>query len=552
MKLDHLISSDSPLESQVFPDTMSKGLFQEWLMMNDHITLHFESRGEFIARKWELLIKKPDTPTTIKKLWEYNLYLPEDLRFWELIQLIDTFRTTLKLDDTVLGKDGEDHIMRPFIDFLREQVIHLRKAGFWATDIRELKEEYSISDALVQELENITLSEAKKYIRTYATRVDRALWSRWEDAKASSTQNTSWKKHRDLTEDDILSLLSSGTRDLKWQLSTAVFHRGRQLVRYGLKNITEEWRKSLREKLKNEGWQNRWEWSWTKENWGKREQSIVFYTWDASLEQTEQDFRQLIRLDEYRERFATARKEKNPQKISELELEFSNLLIQKLHDFPYQVTIENMGYYPRWVVDHREIYCIGYSLVWHAYLSELGIEHSGLIIPGHSALSVSIWWQEYYFDATGWDQLVPLHWDKENTNWTMREFQVEWLLDRANQWDPEAILQCSMYHTRWIAYAKKQEHDAAIADSSESIRIDPKNADTYIVRWIALSNIWKHKTSLLSYAIAEKFWKENLTESEKKSLTQYANEILQIDEFISRRDYEWLRVWFEDVIKNDW
>ena len=45
---------------------------------------------------------------------------------------------------------------------------------------------------------------------------------------------------------------------------------------------------------------------------------------------------------------------------------------------------------PSGIVDNKEIYCVGFSLIGHAMLSELGIAHQGIDIPNHSALSVDI------------------------------------------------------------------------------------------------------------------------------------------------------------------
>lgn len=46
----------SSLESPVFPSSIEKNLFTEWLAKNDHIIPVFEARREFDARKGNIFI----------------------------------------------------------------------------------------------------------------------------------------------------------------------------------------------------------------------------------------------------------------------------------------------------------------------------------------------------------------------------------------------------------------------------------------------------------------------------------------------------------------
>ena len=58
------------------------------------------------------------------------------------------------------------------------------------------------------------------------------------------------------------------------------------------------------------------------------------------------------------------------------------------------------------------------------------------------------------------------------------------------------------YFGRGLAYENKNEHDKAIADLTESIRLDPKNAKAYYNRGLAYENKNEHDNAVADFTEA--------------------------------------------------
>jgi tetratricopeptide (TPR) repeat protein len=56
-----------------------------------------------------------------------------------------------------------------------------------------------------------------------------------------------------------------------------------------------------------------------------------------------------------------------------------------------------------------------------------------------------------------------------------------------------------IYNIRGLAYDSKGEHDRAIADYDEAIRLDPKNADSYVNRGLAYDRKGEHDRAIADY-----------------------------------------------------
>ena len=152
-------------------------------------------------------------------------------------------------------------------------------------------------------------------------------------------------------------------------------------------------------------------------------ESISFRAKTTTLDQQGRYLRDAIGIDFYIKALKGTRASGDRKKIAEIELSASNAIARELYKYPYRNISSNGGYTPRWVVDHKEVYCVGFSLIGHAMLSELGIVHQGLDIPHHSALSLDIGWTQYYLDGTFKDSLSPytFTWIRqwESRQWTL-------------------------------------------------------------------------------------------------------------------------------------
>jgi len=172
--------------------------------------------------------------------------------------------------------------------------------------------------------------------------------------------------------------------------------------------------------------------------------------------------------------------------------------------------------------------CTWFSIVWHAFLSELWIKHKWLSIPRHSALEVNIWWKSYLFDATKLDEIVEFsYWNK---NWIYTEMIWARWFDFIS-WDPEKILQSHIYANLRCC----KTNDKAIEMYKKTIELNP--IDVFIYNKISklFSKIWNEKLSnLYDYTSEILNWEES-------SITIPNNEKSQIDNFIKTENYTWLK-----------
>lgn len=211
-----------------------------------------------------------------------------------------------------------------------------------------------------------------------------------------------------------------------------------------------------------------------------------------------------------------------------------------MYKYPYQVTEADGGYQPAIIRAKKEMYCVGFSIAWHALLSELAIQHKWLNIPWHSALEVDIWGKRYYFDAASTDQVYVFTYG-ENV-WVYQKMIVQWasrLNDIAISWNPEKILQWQIYTQKWNVVSKLWKDEEAIEQYKKAIELNPKDADVYNNRWVVLGELWKSKLANLSQFVSNilKTWEDSFWDFD----ILYREEKTKISNFIKNEKYEKLK-----------
>ena len=216
-----------------------------------------------------------------------------------------------------------------------------------------------------------------------------------------------------------------------------------------------------------------------------------------------------------------------------------------------------------------EIQCIWYSLLGHAFLTELWIEHNWLDLPDHSALEVIIWWTKYYFDATGNDQLLEFEywekiWEYSKINW---KWWIFWIPQFAIKWNPEKILLSHIFNNKWTsllnswrykeskemfdsaielnptytqAYYNKwtvllflERYEEAIEMFDRAIELNPTESGYYYWKWIVLGKRWKRELwELYKYSSYLLEWKQ------VKENDNYTKEKQKIKQYIESKDHE--------------
>ena len=83
-----------------------------------------------------------------------------------------------------------------------------------------------------------------------------------------------------------------------------------------------------------------------------------------------------------------------------MEEEVTSSLLSGLRNYPYQQTRNLHGHQPSKMLEYKRVYCVGFSLIGHAFLKELGIRHTCISTFDHSYLRVAFGEHTMDFDPT--------------------------------------------------------------------------------------------------------------------------------------------------------
>lgn len=298
----------------------------------------------------------------------------------------------------------------------------------------------------------------------------------------------------------------------------------------------EQWIENLRKNMmtftKKDAEKLRWE-LW----------KIIFRVEDWELDEKPRKLRDAIWIDKLKKELEEVRKTWNQEEISKKEVEASNAILRGLYKYPYEYTRSDYWYQPNKLEKHKEIYCIWFSLLWHAFLSELWIKHNWLQIPEHSALEIIIWWKNYYFDAS-WDDYFISEFNYWKTKGIYREIKIDnsssfkGLI--AYSWNTEKILLSQIYNNKWAYLSINEE---AIKMYDKSIELNLEDSEVYFNKWISLNKLWKINISKL-YEFTSKYLSWDNIDKEEQN---YLEEKSKIRKLIDEKDFEWLRLYLLDL-----
>lgn len=545
--------SKESLQKPIFPDKLSKQVFEEWLQINDRVTPIFVSRSEFNAKKWVFFEAVGED-----KFWKkYRLTLPEDIKAeevpaiikkidtltyaWEttknseklkvaIVLWVDTFlkklgytdeldiKITIKKYVTLYGQlYGEKEAHQLSLPAYRSQIlatswfkIQNEKERFVSIRTQEdldtlLSEVKSSPDseslplyATSEKLKRLIVAGIDRYIKAlgYTDELDiKITIKKYIDFYAQITSQEEAKKlvkeeYRNsilkdskIGKDTIFSNLHS-EKDfdnflsdiLPQLLNETFFQRGLYILTTQMRTITQQemWEVNKKRDAIKSSPQKNTDW---------REEIISPHVFPRELEKEERFLKDKINIQELKEIIALAKQKGNKEYIEEAEFLATNKVISALYEYPYQLTKNDFGYQPSKILENKEIYCVGFSLLWHAFLQELGIEHYALDLEEHSALSVVIWWKRYYFDATGSDRIDEFTWGKQEGQYREMLFKkadVYWNKKTALEGDADVFLQAQVLGNKWASLRAETKNEVFY---KESLMLNPNNA-------LVLTNMW--------------------------------------------------------------
>jgi tetratricopeptide (TPR) repeat protein len=168
-----------------------------------------------------------------------------------------------------------------------------------------------------------------------------------------------------------------------------------------------------------------------------------------------------------------------------------------LYQYPYQLTKENNGYQISKILSTKEIYCVWFALIGHAFLQELGIKHQWLYMPWHVAIAVDITGDTYYFDAVRSKRVLHLKMWEQKGKYRMIKLTGE----LGTMWPTEDILLSSIYNNKWNVlvdlWNKSKGEEAmnyyqwALAMHDETLKLHPFHLETYHNKWNVFYSLWR-------------------------------------------------------------
>jgi len=90
-----LVINNLNIWSELFPNKVDKDVFTKILDKLDYVKPVFINRDEFDSKSWEYL-----TETGENDFWKcYDLFLPIDLKVWEILEIIEFLRKKFNIED---------------------------------------------------------------------------------------------------------------------------------------------------------------------------------------------------------------------------------------------------------------------------------------------------------------------------------------------------------------------------------------------------------------------------------------------------------------------
>lgn len=441
------IHKDNILDEDFFPDESSKKFFIERLKMNDSIVPHFEDRKIFDKRKGNFFIPTWEINDT-KKPQAYDLFLPNDLKLYEVYTLLHTI-------DQTIGKNQFTSVAT-IATVTKTFLAGMMKSGkITEAEIVEFIKKYNIPSTVVEYIKNAPIKINSQTIDT----VKKVKWWNIEE------QN----KY-------IQDTLEQGTNKL-------FFERGKQNLFEYMKIFTQEDYDHIRNEKKDD---------FTKKN-------IVFNQQKHEYDTIEYYLKDKIWVLGYQEELNQLRKIWNIKQLVTKEYEVAEKILHEIYTYPRndskEANNDGKNVSPVHILKSKQMICVGKAILWHIFLSSLWIKHKGAQVPGHSALVVEFSnKKEYYFDPTQQKHLIEI--DRSNGIEDWAYIYLHRLRMFLHTWDPENILIWDIYHNKWCFLGSHKRCEEAILWYDKAIQLNSKDNAAFLGKWIILYVLKKYEEAI--------------------------------------------------------
>jgi tetratricopeptide (TPR) repeat protein len=390
----------------------------------------------------------------------FTLYLPEDLKTWELIWIIYKIVSKFWLE--------EFWALDKLVSYTKAVVwTILKNNGSKKEDLDNLAKEYWIPSKFIERL----IINEKGSIKMSTRPLIRAVKEWWE--KGDKAIKDTLSQEFDLT----------------------FFRKAINDIRFWLKITTQAEQDELIEDL-NEKWYISF--FGNKINYSKWENIVLIIS--RPKESSEKQLREYIWVDKLKQELKEIRKSWNKKEIEIKELEVAWKVLEWIYfNFNYHSDENEFWYQPRKILETKQVHCVWFSIIWHAILSELWIKHNWLYIPEHSALEVIIWNKKYLFDVFLKELQEFEDESKWKKVWVCTERTAEnWYTNLYQSGDVEKILISQIYNNKWVVLYELWRYEEAMEMYDEVLKLNPNNSDGYLNKWNVLYE-WKYKEAIEMY-----------------------------------------------------
>ena len=447
--------SENPLHQSVYSWEIKQSVFQEILWCLGYVTPQFISREQFDAEyRDNSLVSTGEN----KFGEEYDLFLPEDLEYIELLRIIDILNKKLDIEKYAKFDELLVKTKVAVIKFLRE----------WGK--QEEIDEYISKSWISPELK-VRIEQASMMKNRWA--VKEVLW-----------EQKDWIP------------LEQVVADIYGQEFEKTFLRDWvNMLRLWLMTFTQNDAREL----------------------DGKDGKIIERRMFTLLDSQEQKLRDTLEIDTWITELQKLRSNWDSESLARSELKFCKQFIRTLKQYPYQNS-KTSYWWPVLALEDKEIQCLWFSLISHAVFTELWIKHFAVRSIWHSNLWVCIGDLTYCFDPaeflgrkllssifpwTGFvknsfsDQEIwetedllfsSLYYNKWVALWELWNYtEAIEMYDRAIELDPK---DSSLYNSKWVALEKLWNYTEAMEMYDRAIELDPRK-DLYRKNRTIASNFLK-------------------------------------------------------------
>lgn len=507
------------LETPVFASFEEQNFLHEWIKINnDNVKIQFISREEFTKFSWNFLKDSWN--------WTKTLYLPSDLKHWELPAIIKKINLltpnvanqsteevwfaikmaisrTIKLKDKlIINQNDYEKTIKKYIALYQSYFPEDKITNFSDPDF----------------VEKLAL-EVKK--REYHQSID--YEKSYKDALQTIKTEEELDRQNSLS-DQMFSLQdidSALARELGLNLTTVIAEVWRENILNNLKTVTKKDYQDTFDKAKKEWNKIETDSKWKTnifshnnlESFSVEETKIILNEPIENLNNDNIFLKNKLRLEDFKTKIYEAKTKLNIDNVSTLEKEFVELLVKEI--FKYERNTMKWSWKtssPNEIIKNKKAICAWKTFISDSFLEKLWIKHYTLEIPVdmwfHSASIIQLAnWKEYCIDPTSYNTIWNII-NKKDLDWIYTEIEVDFWLKiekfKVSKISPE----------RWII---------SQVISNNGSPIDPFNYKKSLLfnnNNIALINIWNYYSNIENYEEAVKYYKKALNWDPKNSLIQ--------------------------------